>query len=469
MAQNLNIRHISQSGEVNVYEVKSGGVLRVGRSSRNEISIPDELLSRMHFTFASDKTTGQLSVSDNDSANGTFVNGEKLEGNLFRVLNAGDAVEAGEQKFEIFDPASKDVDLGFGLKKSKPAADLSGVEVDLGLRNGKEQNEELSGGDEVETKLQSRRIKLILLVILIFAAALTALLPAISDFLASFVDGSRKETVEPVKQSEEKILSLEYEKVNATQKGIFRYVMYYDGYTAELSVRYDDMPVNNRKIRKGAKLSPAAVAQLDEICRKHSAFFSLGEDYSGQDVETDGELSLRRIRVAKGLKIKDVKITNMEEPSEFRDFREAIETFSRNELGVWAIQYSRDKLVELALEQERIGDAKSEERDVHFGNLFAALRAYKEACFYLESVNPKPDGYTQLVEKLSSVQNEHTSRYNEVRFLADKAINMQNWEDARRQLSVLCQIVPDKTDERNREARAKLVDVEKRLDDGGVR
>lgn len=465
MIRNLSIRHISPSGEVKVYEVKLGGLLRVGRSSVNEISIPDELLSRKHFIFEADKSTGQLSVIDNESANGTFVNGDKILENKQYVLNPDDVVAAGEQRFEIFDSTHLDHDLGFNSNKKAPS-DSTNVEVDLGLRSSKD--EFADGHAELEEgRKQSRRGKILILTVLMFIVALAALLPVISDFLASFVDGTRKEVVKPVEPREEKVLSIEYEKVNATQKGIFRYVMYYDGYTAELSVRYDDMPVNNRKIRKGAKLSPAAVAKLNEICQKHSAFFSLGEDYTGQDVETAGELSLRRIRVAKGLKIKDVKISNMEEPSEFRDFREEIETFSRNELGVWAIQYSRDKLVELAVEQERIGDAKFEERDVHFGNLFAALNAYKEACFYLESVNPKPEGYSQLQEKLSSVQKEHTTRYNEVRFLADKAINMQNWEDARKQLSVLCQIIPDKTDERNREARAKLIDVEKRLDDGG--
>ena len=57
-------------------------------------------------------------------------------------------------------------------------------------------------------------------------------------------------------------------------------------------------------------------------------------------------------------------------------------------------------------------------------------------------------------------------RYANQRFLADRAINLRQWETAQRELSVLLELVPDRADDRNREAAAKLIDVEKRLKGG---
>ena len=151
------------------------------------------------------------------------------------------------------------------------------------------------------------------------------------------------------------------------------------------------------------------------------------------------------------------------EPEAFRDVREALEAFSRNELGIWAIQYSRDKLIEMSAASEELGDAKWEEREVEYGNLSAALKAYREAVFYLDTVNPKPDSYAGIKAKMAKAEEELKARYSDQRFLADKAINLGDWETAQRELSVLLEMVPDRKDDRNREASAKLIDVEKRM------
>ena len=68
-----------------------------------------------------------------------------------------------------------------------------------------------------------------------------------------------------------------------------------------------------------------------------------------------------------------------------------------------------------------------------------------------------------LREKLKKSEAELDRRYKDQRFLADKAINLANWEVARTELRTLCDMVPDKDDERHVEARAKLIDVEGRI------
>ena len=160
-------------------------------------------------------------------------------------------------------------------------------------------------------------------------------------------------------------------------------------------------------------------------------------------------------------------IVNTQEPEEFRTIREKLETFSKNELGIHAIQYPRAKLVELAEESIALGKTKWEDRDVQHGNLFAALTAFKEAIFYLETVDPKPDCITDARKGLEDATKELERRYSDQRFLADRAINLGQWEDAQRELQVLLEMVPDRGDDRNREASAKLIDVEKRMKKGG--
>ena len=47
--------------------------------------------------------------------------------------------------------------------------------------------------------------------------------------------------------------------------------------------------------------------------------------------------------------------------------------------------------------------------------------------------------------------------------LLDRALNLTDWETARRELRILCELIPDAKDPRHAEATAKLLDVETRL------
>ena len=117
----------------------------------------------------------------------------------------------------------------------------------------------------------------------------------------------------------------------------------------------------------------------------------------------------------------------------------------------------------MSAESERSADAKWEEREVEYGNLSAAVKAWKEAVFYLDTISPKPEGYAELKEKLAKGEEELSRRYKDQRFLADKAINLGDWEQAQAELKILCELVPEKDDPRHSEANAKLVDVENRM------
>ena len=162
-----------------------------------------------------------------------------------------------------------------------------------------------------------------------------------------------------------------------------------------------------------------------------------------------------------------ISIVNTQEPEAFRRVREKLEAFTKNELGVWAIQCSRAQLEDMAAECAENGRVKWEDRDVEYGNLDASVRAYREAMQYLETVNPKPPEFAEYREAMERSQKELDKRYADQRFKADRALNLSDWETARAELRILCLMVPDRDDDRYREAAAKLVDVEQRIKNGG--
>jgi hypothetical protein len=101
--------------------------------------------------------------------------------------------------------------------------------------------------------------------------------------------------------------------------------------------------------------------------------------------------------------------------------------------------------------------------------MHAAISAFREAMFYLETVNPKPEFYGALREDLELAERELDRRFRDQRFRADRALNLGEWQSAKRELSVLMEMVPDRGDERYREAKSKLVDVDKRMKKEGGR
>lgn len=72
------------------FEVDDSSVV-VGRSSKADVQIQDRGISRKHFRLTPDGPT--VLLEDLDSSNGTFVNGERIEGSC--TLNEGDNIAVG--------------------------------------------------------------------------------------------------------------------------------------------------------------------------------------------------------------------------------------------------------------------------------------------------------------------------------------------------------------------------------------
>lgn len=421
--------------------------LRLGRSSSNDLHVADEELSRNHCLFEQDGEAG-IRVVDLASANGTFVNSVQLAAEP-RALKPGDIVEVGGVRICIV----AEGELPPPAAVAKPA----GAAVDLGLGPKPAAGEAPAAGAAPAARRSP------LANVLWAVAALSVVSAIIIVLMAPNGRGTSKrpDAVQQAAAASAELTSLFYEKVEADASRIFRYQMTIDA-AGVLRVVYDDVPGENRHVDKSAKLNETALARIGEIFDS-SGWNDLDREYVGQDADSENALKRWRIRLVRGGTVKQVLVDNVFEPEAFLSVREALETFSRNELGIWALQYSRDKLIELSAESERIADGKWEEREVEYGNLANAVKAYKEAVFYLETVNPKPANYADLKDKLRKAVDELDNRYKEQRFRADRAINLGEWDTAKEELRVLCDLVPEKSDPRHAEANSKLVDVETRI------
>lgn len=414
------------------------GELSLGRSSENDIHLMDPVLSRHHCKVRF--YDGVLEIEDLDSANGTQVNGKDVKKSR---LNNGDTVSIGDTTLRV----SIGVQKPEGVKPQAPQIDVGegnpSVVVDLGFDNQK--------GAEQGVKKPSWRP-------LLWGVGAVAILLVAASFIMREPNESTEAVV--VKPSEPSLLPLEieYEKVEASTGGVFRYSMVISA-DGTLSVEIDDMN-EDRHVRKEAVLATNKIARLAKEL-DGSGFFHLTDRYEG--IASPNVLGMLDITVILDKRVKHVTVQNRVEPEQFLSVRETLETFGKNELGIWAIQFSRDKLVELSKESLTRALNLFDQRGIDFGNTYQAIQRFKEASFYLDTIDPKPEFYSEIVTGLSNAEEELGRQYENQRFLADRAINLKDWSGAARELRVLREIIPDRDDERNIEAARKLLDVENRL------
>lgn len=409
------------------FEVAKGGI-RLGRSSSNDIHIPDEELSRNHCLFEPVGERG-IRVTDLASANGTSVNDADIGGKP-TDLKAGDVVKAGSVELRVVESGSDKVDLGLGAKR-----------------------EEASEAGEAKRRRSPFANVLWAFAVLIVIAAVYLILSA------------------PVKVSENRALpqpatsevrEIVYERVRADATGISRYALQLDANGA-MKVRVDEVPGENRHHAGGRVLSKEALGRLSAIVGENR-FRDFGRDDIGYG-ENPQELKTRSLKVVYSDRVRKFAATDENAPNDFRAICEELETFSKDEFGIWMVDCSREELERMFEEELAKGDAKWEDRDVSHGNLHSAIVAYRNAATYAEML-PR-ENKERARARLAKATAKLDEAYNRRRVDADLAINTRNWEKAREELNVLLEMIPDRDDERHLTASRKLMDVENRLKKGG--
>ena len=419
------------------FEVGQGG-LRLGRSSSNDIHIPDEELSRNHCLFEAVGEDG-IRVTDLASANGTILNGSAL-GDEPASLKEGDVLVVGRTTIRIGEQPPP-----------APASDAADLDLGLGTSSGDQQG---SGG--------KRRSPLANALWIVAAGTIAAAI-----WLVLSTPQNAVETPPDVKPPAEPVLKeVRYERVQADGSGIFRYFLTVSENGA-MTVRIDDVPKQNRHHTKSEQLTKEALDELGEIL-SYKKLREIDPEFAGPEPDPPA-LDSWDLSVVYDTQACRIRGSNTQEPEAFKTVREKLEAFSKSELGIWAIQYPREKLIELAEQALEVATAKWEDRDVNHGNLAAAIAAYKESIFYLETVNPKPECGAKALEGVKKATEELDRRYADQRFRADKALNLSQWETAREELLTILEMIPDRRDDRNRDARAKLLSAESQLKKKGDR
>lgn len=458
----------------------------LGRSSHNDIHVPDAQLSRLHcrFHYRGD----DLWVTDLASANGTRVDGREVEES---VLRAGSRIEAGDSVFRVEPGTAADAgagapggsapsveDVGKPAPAGLPPVDPDGTRATARATAPAEVAEDLAaatsaGGDggtdaidlgltapeAVPAGIDSQRIRRIVL----WSAAALVLLIAGGFALRHWLE--RPPPSPPLvpleRPAEDRRFELRYEKTDGSAENIFRYELVLDG-RGHIAVSIDDLS-QSRHVRRESD-SPVSEDLLRQLSRQieQAGFFGLEGLYEGVAIPNTWEHY--DLTVVLGRSVHRVRVTNRSEPDIFRQVRERIETFVRNELGLWAVEFPSERLEQMAHDAFLLGNRLVQERDIQPGNLFAAIRSYREATNLLETVEPKPAFFGQALAALRDATEELERRYTEQNFRADRAIRLGDWQLAARELRAILALIPDRTDQRYRDAERRLLDVESRMD-----
>src|SRR6476469_1312139 len=91
----MAFRLVSSDGD-QIFELKRGAALTVGRALSSDVALLDPTVSRRHASLVADESG--IELNDLGSSNGTFVNGERVE---HARLAAGDVLTFGKLSFDV--------------------------------------------------------------------------------------------------------------------------------------------------------------------------------------------------------------------------------------------------------------------------------------------------------------------------------------------------------------------------------
>lgn len=406
---------------------------RVGRSSSNDIILNDAALSRFHCRFFF-KPDGNLWISDLGSTNETLVNNKPAQETR---LTSGDRIEIGGTLIEVVcDNLAGRLPPSAPLSRMFPGS--KGDSVDLGLRREKE-----------ERQPGALRFLWPVIAVIVAVVAIAILFKVVSSDVEPPAEAVAGEVGD-------QRFEFEYEKVEASAANIFRY--YAQLRDGTLAVQIDNME-NSRHVLRDKAVDEDLVAGLRRDLER-SGFMDLRDDYAGLSPDAWHEY---RLQVTVGRTAHGVKVLNRVEPDSFKAARERIEEFVQNELGLAALALPPDQLLQLARNSHLLSQRLYAQREVGYDNLAKAIDAYTETLWYLETIDPKPDYYAEALSGLEVAKEALETAYQDRLFQAERAIKLRNWNLAADNLRVICEMIPDRSDDRHQKAKKKLLDVERRM------
>ena len=408
------------------WTVEAGGA-RLGRASANDFVVEDALLSRHHCRFYFKPGDG-LWIADLGSANETLVDGIAIAD---APLHRDSVVTVGDTELRVLDDGR--------------AAAVAPI-VDLGF------NSTAAGSAPSGHRPHGRS--------LILTAALVAV-AAGSIWAIKFMNERPlpEPAAPPAPPPIDLTLSVEYEKIEASRDNIFAYRMRLTPDNT-LAIEIDDL-ANGRTVREQTVVDGPLLDDIAAFVRA-SGFHDLDPVYRGLNPDVHNRYDMS---VTIGLDTHRCVVLNRPEPDAFRAVRERLEDFGQVELGLWAVQFSTERLIAMAEEAYLLGKKLYAERLIEYGNLAGAIKSMREAAWYLETVEPKPDFYDDIRATRATAEAELDQRHIDQNFRAERALKLRDWHNAATELRILLQMIPDRNDPRHVEARRRLMEVTPRLED----
>ena len=450
----LILRVLNGPEQGTAFTVPSGGAT-LGRTRVADIHLSDGLLSRLHCRF---ELTPEPTVQDLGSSNGTLLNGTAL-GTAPEKLKEGDLLTVGDTILRV---EVQGVEPPAELPKAVPLAPQAQPQVaeppaiqdappqpipeavDLGLAPKPESPE----------KAKRKPLHAIILAL----AAILVLVVGAGIVVTLGNPPTQPARPKALPSAESLPLEFQYERLEINERMLYRSRITYT-HDGTLAIDSVDLGEQNRKFSTKKALSDQAKAALRREILE-SNYTAIPELFPEQGANPQA-LHRQQLTIVLGTTLWKRTAENTTNDA-FARLANRLETFTRNELGIWAAELSVEELTEKGAEQLRLGQRYWDQRDLDDEKLYLALAAYKLGCSYLETLNPKPAFAHELNQGRQAAETLLTERYEAVIFSIDQALNTQRYADAATALRKILRMIPDREDERNRQATDKLLQIENR-------
>lgn len=134
-----------------VVDSNAGPMIFLGRAASNTLRLRDPQMSRVHCRI--EVTTEGLTLSDAESGNGTWVNGDRLEGP--RLLEDGDEISMGATRLKVLVETESDREL-YRARRGDPLEGSGSLEVSATARRAVKAEDE-EGGPAAKARSATRK------------------------------------------------------------------------------------------------------------------------------------------------------------------------------------------------------------------------------------------------------------------------------------------------------------------------
>ena len=422
---------------------------RIGRAPENDLKLGDPALSRFQCRlFYRD---GGLWVADLGSTNETLVNDNTIQETMLR---SGDQITIGETVLRVVRSRLK---LGEPEPSSVPTAAVIptpavvSTETNIVPADGVDLGLDSSGQPRQQTERKHVPGFWWIIGSALILTALVLILPTVMGKIKPNTNPAN-----PGHAPKPKALDIAYEKIIADRDNIFRYELALNDNA--LQVKIDDIG-NDRQIDERKELDPEVVQNLAKDLFTEG-FFDTKELYEG--VSPEGYESTD-LMISVNTKTHRSRVLNKAIPKALEPVLMRIEMFAQTELGLLALSQTPEQLRAAAEQAYNNARKLYEDREVRYENLYNAIKQYEQVEWLLKTIEPKPEYYRQALSTLDDAREEFDEKLKNLNFNVDSRIHQQQWLEARDNLQLIMQVVPDPNHSAYVKARDQLISVETRI------